>query len=406
MKKLFVLGVAALLMVAFTVPAMAETKVGGIVFTDFYYYKQSEEKQSGGVPDGASATDGDWASTRIQVPIISRLYVRWTNEHNVGMYFESGVGDNVGSGQSGGGNNTLRHLYGWWDATPNFQILAGHSTTPFSPLTPTQLVGTSAPGQTHVIGVGYGEYYAGRYPQVRFTFKFSEMVRAAIAFIDPHQGGSTAGTALTPEPGKAVDEDATMPRIDIGVPIYIGPVKLYPGLMWQEKTFDDVASGDDSVTSYAWTMGVSGGFGPLVFQGEINAGKNMANTNGLGFRAVAPTQLIQASTAYVKTDGSVEDSDCMGWWAEVGFKAGPATISVTYGQASAQNDRDGGNTEYDVQTAFYGAHAVIPVAKTFLIRPEIMFYDNDDAAKVGRPDGRAVDYGKESIYGVCFMISF
>ena len=37
MKKLFVIGMAVLLLVVFTMPAMAKVKIGGIVFTDFYY---------------------------------------------------------------------------------------------------------------------------------------------------------------------------------------------------------------------------------------------------------------------------------------------------------------------------------------------------------------------------------
>ncbi|HIJ41231.1 MAG TPA: hypothetical protein HPP90_09175, partial [Deltaproteobacteria bacterium] len=43
MKKLFVLGIAALLLVAFSVPVMAEVKIGGIVFTDFYYIQRNKE---------------------------------------------------------------------------------------------------------------------------------------------------------------------------------------------------------------------------------------------------------------------------------------------------------------------------------------------------------------------------
>ena len=43
MKKLFIFGIAALLLVAFTVPAMAKVKIGGIIFTDFYYLDRDEE---------------------------------------------------------------------------------------------------------------------------------------------------------------------------------------------------------------------------------------------------------------------------------------------------------------------------------------------------------------------------
>lgn len=37
MKKLFVTGIAALLLVAFTMPVMAKVKIGGIIFTDSFW---------------------------------------------------------------------------------------------------------------------------------------------------------------------------------------------------------------------------------------------------------------------------------------------------------------------------------------------------------------------------------
>jgi hypothetical protein len=87
MKKLFIIGIAALLLVAFTVPAMAKVKMGGIIFTDFYYLDRDRENSQ------AWGTGNDpYQVTAIQVPNITRLYGRWTNEDNVGMYIELGVG--------------------------------------------------------------------------------------------------------------------------------------------------------------------------------------------------------------------------------------------------------------------------------------------------------------------------
>ena len=143
MKKIFAVGFAALLLVAFTAPAMAKVDVGGIIFTDFYFFKQSAENKQGGVASGAAVTRSDYSSTKIQVPNITRFKTKWTNEHGVGMFIEFGIGD-TGSGvhtTSGDAGVSLRHAYGWWDVNPNFTLMVGHSTTPFSPLTPTQLLG-------------------------------------------------------------------------------------------------------------------------------------------------------------------------------------------------------------------------------------------------------------------------
>jgi hypothetical protein len=91
MKKLFIIGIAALLLVAFTVPAMAKVKMGGIIFTDFYYLDRDRENSQ------AWGTGADpYQVTTIQVPNITRLYGRWTNEDNVGMYIEFGMARPLG----------------------------------------------------------------------------------------------------------------------------------------------------------------------------------------------------------------------------------------------------------------------------------------------------------------------
>ncbi|MFP3912703.1 MAG: hypothetical protein ACLFUT_11555, partial [Desulfobacteraceae bacterium] len=154
MKKLFVIGMAALLLVAFTVPAMAKVKIGGIIFTDFYYIDRDKENAAWkGLSDGTTS----YNNTAIQLPNITRLYGRWTNEDNVGMYIEFGLGQGSGSTDRSTSNDaSLRHAYGWWDVNPMFQIMAGKSTTPFSPLNPSQLLGTRS-GSLNIIGVGYGD---------------------------------------------------------------------------------------------------------------------------------------------------------------------------------------------------------------------------------------------------------
>ena len=140
MKKLFVIGMAALLLVAFTMPAMAKVKIGGIIFTDFYYLDRDVNNA------GRGGYVGGMTATAIQLPNITRLYGRWTNEDNVGMYIEFGVGQDTNAVRNqvnqGDGTVSIRHAYGWWDINPSFQIMAGHSTTPFSPLNPSQLLGT------------------------------------------------------------------------------------------------------------------------------------------------------------------------------------------------------------------------------------------------------------------------
>ena len=129
---------------------MAKVKIGGIVFTDFYYLDRDRDNSN-----WQGFGDNPYQVTTIQVPYITRLYGRWTNEDNVGMYIEFGIGQ-TGQGIDDANSNgvILRHAYGWWDVTPDFQIMAGKSTTPFSPLDPQPVAGYQLRfGQHHRCGL-------------------------------------------------------------------------------------------------------------------------------------------------------------------------------------------------------------------------------------------------------------
>ncbi len=111
-----------------------------MIFTDFYYLDRDKENALfSEVGNGSSP----YTVTTVQLPNISRFYGKWTNEDNVGMYVEIGIGQGSGDINQNISNGVeLRHAYGWWDVNDRFQILAGKSTTPFSPLNPSQLLGT------------------------------------------------------------------------------------------------------------------------------------------------------------------------------------------------------------------------------------------------------------------------
>jgi len=57
-----------------------------------------------------------FTNTAIQIPNITRFNVKWTNEDNVGMFIQLGVGQiSGGTSPSTSDGVTLRHAYGWWD---------------------------------------------------------------------------------------------------------------------------------------------------------------------------------------------------------------------------------------------------------------------------------------------------
>ena len=408
MKKLFIVGIAALLLVAFTVPAMAKVKIGGIIFTDFFY--QSRDKENAKL---YGVTNGDYSynNLAIQLPNITRLYARWTNEDNVGMYIEFGIGQTV-SGIEGQNDDgvALRHAYGWWDVTPDFQIMAGKSTTPFSPLQPSQLLGVRD-GSLNIIGVGYGNFYAGRFVQVRGTLKFGKMGRVALALVDPN--GTLAAGDL--HPATSGTDNTKLPRFDIGVPLYFGPVSLYPSFCYQHKSYDgsqyNGADIDNSVTSYIGSLGFKGGFGAFTVEAEGNWGKNWANMRGLAGSSPSIAMNIgnavsgktPISGAVVDAGNNINDAETWSYWIDLSYKIGVVTPHVIWGQQQSKNVMMGTNTDVQARTRMVGFSVPITLAKGFSIRPECMWYDDGKGEIDGQGD---IDYGSYAMYGVQFQITF
>ena len=410
MKKLFIIGIAALLLVAFSVPAMAKVKMGGIIFTDFYYVDRDAD-------NAAAWGQGydDYQVTTIQLPNITRLYGRWTNEDNVGMYIEFGIGEATGGGEDLNTSNTvgLRHAYGWWDVNPNFQIMAGKSTTPFSPLNPSQLLGTSSKS-INIIGLGYGDFYSGRFAQVRGTFNFGKMGRVELALVDPNGGARFSQQALisnfnnfwSPELyGAIMNQDfqnnSKIPRIDLSVPLYFGPIALYPGFLYQYRSVDVLnpaySNFDNSVTTYIGTLGVKGGFGPFGFAAEGNWGRNVGQTR-MSIGTSAPASI---ASALPNPDGKINDATTYSYWVDVWYQLGPVTPHAMFGQMKSSVDWN--YQTLDGKSTMWGFSVPIDLAKGMRIRPELMWYD-DGELQYGGQD--YLDFGKYAIYGVQFQITF
>ena len=403
MKKLFGIILAVLLVTAFTAPAMAKFNINAVIQTDMYWWEQSAENKVGGVLTGTVPGDGDLSTMNIDVPGWSRFNITWTNEKDVRARFE------VQSGGIGFASPavTMRHAYGAWQATPNFELMAGWSTTPFSPLAPPQSLATN--GGFHIILLGFGEFYAGRWSQVRGTYKFSDNVRLAVALCDPVISASPyAPSATPPAPVTGVsasDNESTIPRIDVGLPMYFGPLKLYPSFFWHNQEFDNIAPGQsDDLTSWGISLGFKFGIGPLTVTGEANFGENWATTQS----TAAGAGPGNGFTPYLLGTGGISDVDELGYWIDFALKLGPVTPHFLYGSRDSENDgMAGAGDDMERRTHAYVVGVTIPVAKTFMISPEIGFYDFDDDASFGTGGlNLPWDMGDHTIIGVKFTVVF
>jgi hypothetical protein len=396
MKKRFLSGVLALLVLGLALPGMAAVKIGGIVFTDFYYLDRNKANA-----EFSGAGNDPYSVTTIQVPDITRLYATWTNEDNVGMYMELGMGQQTGEIRDGTSNGVmLRHAYGWWDINESFQILAGKSTTPFSPLNPSQLLGTRS-GSLNIVGVGYGNFYSGRFAQIRGTYKFCKNARVALALVDANGSARYVGDFGPWDDGSITTQDNTkIPRIDISLPFYVGPVYFYPSFMYQHRTVDIIGtdSADNDLSSYIGSLGFRFGMGPIVFVGEGNWGKNWGNTRGLIGNSM-PAMI--SSATFDPFTNKIDDADTYGYWFDFSYRFGVITPHLMFGEMSTRNKILG--FDLDSKSRMWGFSVPIDLAKGFRVRPEVMWYDDGELKIKNVGD---LNNGRYAIYGVQFQVTF
>jgi len=392
LKTLSLFFTVLLLLIFFTENASAKVTIGGRVYVDFYFLERNRENSQ-----YKGLGNGTFTNTAIQIPNISRFNVTWTNEDNVGMFVQVGVGQTGGGTVLSDSNGvSLRHAYGWWDLTDNFQVLAGKTTTPISPLLPYQMLGTRS-GSLNIIGEGYGEFYSGRFAQIRGTYHFTNTIRLAVALVDPN--GAALGNYAPYDDRNSYQTDTKLPRIDVGLPIYAGPVSIYPSFLYQRRSVDFLRGTmdgiDNHIETYIGSLGILAAFGPFQLSAEGNWGQNWSNTGcGIG---VSPPARNSAATLY---EGQLDDTTTYGWWVDGSYRVGIVTPHIVYGQMKSEGDKN----PMRYKSWFWGISIPIAVTTGFSVVPEFMWYDDGDDNR-DQWDSR-VDLGRYAIYGVQFQFRF
>jgi hypothetical protein len=275
--------------------------------------------------------------------------------------------------------------------------MAGHSTTPFSPLFPSQAIGNNAV-ESHNVGKGYGEVSSGRAPQIRYTYKFLNSRGAvAIALLDPNRNDE-------------IDEEiggvkaAKVPRIDIGLAYRAFNWQVFPSLFYQSRQYDGVALQDDEVDSWGASFGLRGGQAQFLFSGEVNVGQNMRNANlGIGQSAAS---VGGGTFTFTDNAGQIRlgDVDNLGWWFDLGYKFTikelQGVVHVIVGEMSSERSRGDGA---EVESRMIGVSVPIDlpwIAKGFRVRFEAFAYENDNHGHdvITRKDGTEVISGIQLQY--------
>jgi hypothetical protein len=428
MKKSLIVAVAAAVCIGLSGTAMADLKVGGKICFDTYLQSFDDTYMG---KWAAAPTITDFSETGFENNSSTNLNVRWT-DGNFGMYLELAMGasnDQTVLQATRGSlhpvdNVYTRYSYGWWDFGAG-KLTVGQDNTGFSPLVPMQMCGTGS-GQFKIIGIGFGDIYSGRVYQVRGDFKLGEIGSLGIALVDPHGSSLGQGLYLTNSGGvhpawgyqitPAGKEETTMPRIDISAVLKFGPVSVYPGLLYNKKTWDDVAPGqDDAITTSLYSLGVKYATGPFGVAAEYTGGTNPGDadllTDGTYFGYGPPSGFGAGldMAAVVDSTGKVSDTDLSAWWVDLSYKFGYNTIHAMYGQQSIENDSvpcaltGGTDVKIENTRTWMGLNVWIPLSKHMIVIPELNFWDYGDRKIQGLADQ---ELGKATIYGIGWLFIF
>jgi len=345
MKKLLFACFAALMVVAFAVPAMA---------ADWNFYGSSRmstfwETNSKEVT-GTGHSDGD-------------LY--WDLQGN------SRIGANVKAGDVGGrfeygtGIN-LRLLYGTWNFGGG-ELLIGQEYTPVNLFYSNQVWG----GDNDMLNVG--GVYGGRNPAIQVSaagFKLALVKPAVSAVLG------------------AVDTDTKIPRLEASYDLKLGPASI--SVCGGYNSFDlvDATNHSESLNSWIVAVGARMDFGPAYIGGDVFTGRNLGNYG----MYVAGDQ-----TPSLNARGKIQDNKGMGALAVIGFKVNDM-FGLEAGYGYIQGDPDISGLDKDETTAYY-VQATINLAKGVFITPELGKFDYKE-------DINNNDQGDFTYFGAKWQINF
>jgi hypothetical protein len=355
MKKLFVLFVAAALVVAFTVPAMsADWSFYGSARMETFWFDTDE--------DAGDDNGVFWVNAAN-----SRLGARVKADHITGQV-ELGLQT---------GDVYTRIIWGEW----NFggaKLGVGQTYTPtFAPVGNRWFDANEAMLTT-------GGFYAGRKPMLQLAmggFKF--------AAITP-QGAVLAGD-------KSGDVDVMLPKLEASYKFKTDAFSIMPYAGY--NTFDVENStefpGGYDVTSYVAGLLATMNFGPVYVEGNFTYGQNLRSYGAArfpggtyGLQSAPP--LFGNHTTLITPTGEVKDTTSMTYALALGFKMSDmVAFEGGWGMVNDESDIEGLES---VDAMTYYIQARLALAKGVLLVPEVGVYDLGDNA-AGQPNGKAMYYG-------------
>ncbi len=388
MKKVFLIALAIMAVVAMSVSAWAQATepgpsavLGGRIFTDLGYQNLSKELTTNRRDDVTTAF--------LQLSSSSYLRGTWTSaDKTTGGLVEVGVSAKANDQES----VTMRFAYGWWKVG-NCQLIAGQTdgwvgSLAYAPLQSMGIVQSAKNGLTN-----WGFIYSGRSPQVRFEWK-SGNFGFAIAAVQP---AAEYATSIA-----GADMYANVPRFDVAVEFKAGGFMTTPGFGWSQLKYQGVAAGwDDNYNSWIAVLPIKYTVGPFTAKFQIHTGSN-TESEWLGEQNTAMKSAPMIVPVFSAT-GKEYDTKETGGVLALEYKVGALTATAGYGQVRIENDfwkSSNGyrNDNYDRRAYF----VALPyqVTKNFTIQPEFSYFMYGDSPATNQ------DMGNEWLGGLQFKFVF
>lgn len=345
-KKTVAIAAAAGALTALAIPAMAEvTPYGSLRLLTGYHTVKAPNKSSDTdlyLKNAASTNFGIFASGG-----------------DLGGRVEFGIADPLGGGGQAALNIYSRVMFGTYKMSAGTLLIGQDYTKSWNP---SGVVTEDRPSNG-----GWGNFYAGRLPQVRFETNFGLYA----ALIQPT-------TKLADSAQKSY-----IPKLNVGYDGKAGPVGFGAGV--EGQTFKDTTL-DKQINSFLAYARASFATGPVALKANIGVGQNLGNAGFTG-------------AGYVRkslTSNDIENTTRVEGYLQAGFTVSPMLKLVAIvGGANDDNDTWAkSDSQYTVEL-----NAPITVAKNFIITPEIAYFDY-------LKDNKGDKQNKEYYYGAHWKLNF
>lgn len=356
MRKLLIVLAAFALVVAYTLPAMADDQWDFYGSARILTFMETDSKEVQGTFEDEDFTHDISGSAR-----------------TIGANVKAG--DIRGRFEAGGAIN-LRLAYAYWEFGAG-KLLVGQDYTPIC-FFPSGMV------YADNSMVSYGAPYAGRQPQVKLLLMNDAL---QIALVKPNVGTAVVGT----------DQDTSMPKIELAYSLKLGPAALV--LFGGINTYDDVVRTGTTETTYSIDSSVLGvGFkipvGALYVNGDVWMSTNPGNY-GMATGSAVKTATVDAAGT------GIEDCDAMVYALVVGYKISDM-LKIEGGYGFMDGERTVGAVTTSNEKTFTYVQLPITLAKNVVLTPEVGVIDYGDL-EVGTAKTKQ---GDMSYWGLRWMINF